>query len=152
MTVTDTGPGAPQGDETGAADIESAETADDAPGAQSDANEGGDTFPREVVERLRRENADHRTKTKAAEDRADALAKQLHTALVTATGKLENPAELPFDPEHLDNPENLSAAIEALIEAKPYLAKRVVKGDVGQGQRGGADSGVNLLALLKGAR
>jgi hypothetical protein len=152
MTVTDAGPGAPQGDETGAVDTYSADTADDAPGAQSDANEGGDTFPREVVERLRSENAGHRTKTKAVEDRADALAKQLHTALVTATGKLENPAELPFDPEHLENGENLSAAIEALIEAKPYLAKRLVKGDAGQGQRGGADGGVNLLSLLKGGR
>lgn len=152
MSDVDTGPGAPDGDETGAVDTGSADTADGAPGAQSDAKEGGDTFPREVVERLRSENAGHRTKTKAAEDRADALAKQLHTALVTATGKLENPAELEFDPEHLVGPENLSAAIEALIEAKPYLAKRVVKGDAGQGQRGGADSGVNLLSLLQGGR
>lgn len=150
MSDTETG-------ETVVGNTDSAETAENAPETQSGGianNSAGDadTFPREYVEQLRKESADHRTKTKAAEERADALAKRLHRELVTATGRLENPADLAFDAEHLDDADKLGAAIDALLSDRPYFAKRKVAGDAGQGPRGQADTGVNLLGLLRGER
>lgn len=112
----------------------------------------GDTFPREYVESLRKENADYRNRAKAAEGQADDLARRLHTTLVTATNRLENPADLPYDAMHLEDPEHLKAALDALLADRPYMAKRVVNGDAGQGNRGGADTGVNLLEMLRGHR
>ncbi len=48
------------------------------------AEEEPETFPREYVERLRREAAEHRTRAQ----RADDLAGRLHTALVERSGRL----------------------------------------------------------------
>lgn len=156
MSDVDKRPDAAQTNETTVADTNTAETVDNAPDAQLDGNTGeptdGDMFPRAYVEGLRKESAGYRDRAKAAEDRADNLAKQLHTAMVEATGRLENPDELAFDPEHLADPGKLTAAIDALLEAKPYVAKRRVAGDAGQGNRGTPDTGVSLLALLNGER
>lgn len=153
MTVTDTGPGAPEGDETGVVDTGSAVTAGDAPGAQpanADVSAGGDTFPRSYVEELRKESGGYRDRAKAAEANSEAVAKRLHRELVKASNRLENADDLPYDAEHLDDADKMAEAIEALLTDRPYLARRVVKGDAGQGNRGGADSGLNLLAMLTG--
>ncbi|MCV7195404.1 hypothetical protein H7J74_02745 [Mycobacterium angelicum] len=130
-----------------------AATEENAPETQSGGNNdetAGDTFPRSYVEDLRKESAGYRDRAKQAEDRADALAKQLHAELVKATGKLENPADLPFDSSHIEHPEKLAEAIDALLADRPYFAKRKIAGDIGQGNRGTAEP-VSLLGLLKGA-
>ncbi|MGV0634780.1 hypothetical protein ABQE69_12455 [Mycolicibacillus trivialis] len=149
-----TGPDAPQNDKPDTAGTDGAGNGENAPDAQPDTNTGvstdGDVFPREYVESLRKESANYRDRAKQADDKAEALAKRLHTAIVEATGRLENPAELAFDAAHLDDPEALNAALEALLADKPYLAKRRVAGDAGQGDRGSPDTGVNLLGLLGG--
>lgn len=80
----------------------------------------------------------------------DALARKVHTALVAGTGKLVNAEELPFDPDHLTDPDKLNAAIDALTEAKPYLRVRPA-GDVGQGQRGNAEAKPTWGDLFRGA-
>lgn len=104
-----------------------------------------DTFPREVVEKLRQENGKYRQRA----GQADELAMRLHTELVRATGRLADPTDLPFDPEHLDDPEKLTAAVDALLDAKPHLATRRPSGDIGQGQRGPATGAFSLLDMLK---
>jgi hypothetical protein len=114
-------------------------------------DESADTFPRSYVEELRKESADHRTKAKAAEERADQLAKRLHAELVKASNRLENPADLPYDAEHLDDADKLSAALDALLADRPYMAKRVVKGDAGQGNRGGNKAAPSWGDLFNGA-
>lgn len=103
-----------------------------------------DTFPREYVEKLRDENARYRQRAGQADD----LAAKLHTALVTATGKLMDPSDLEFDETHLDDPEKLTAAIDELLEAKPYLGKRTPKGDIGQGASGASET-VDLAGMLR---
>jgi hypothetical protein len=157
MSDVNTGPGAPQIEKNGATDTVTAETPEGAPGAQPEGNTDnftesgeGDTFPRSYVEELRKESGGHRTKAKAAEDRADKLARQLHTALVTATNRLENPADLPYDAKHLEDSGELDAALDALLADRPYFAKRVVQGDAGQGSRGGHVEPFSLLSRLKG--
>lgn len=103
-----------------------------------------ETFPRAYVEKLRREAADHRGR---AADR-DALAERLHGSLVAATGRLADPSDLPYDAEHLEDPEALTAAVDDLLARKPHLASRKVSGDVGQGATGGSEA-VDLAGMLR---
>lgn len=111
---------------------------------QPEETEDSETFPREYVVKLREEAAKHRTR---AGDR-DTLAQRLHTALVTATGRLADPSDLPFDNAHLADPDALSAAVDNLLARKPHLATRRPVGDVGQGVTG-SDSSVDLAGMLR---
>ena len=95
-----------------------------------------ETFPRDYVLKLRDENAKYRQR---AADR-DEIAAKLHTALVRATGRLQDADDLPFDPSHLDDPDALTAALDALLTAKPHLATRKPMGSIGQGVSGASDT------------
>lgn len=137
--AANTTPRATENGETEPANTNTAEAAESAPEKQSGPANGetaGDTFPRSYVEDLRKESANYRDRAKQAEERADALAKRLHSELVRATGRLENPADLAYDADHLDDADKLKAAIDALLADRPYFAKRKVAGDIGQGNRG----------------
>ena len=131
------------------------ETLEDKGGAQIDApgKQGGETapnpedqdmFPRDVVEKLRRENAAARTKAK---DR-DALAQRLHRVLVEQTGRLADATDLPFDEAHLADPDALTAAIDELLTRKPHLAARTFHGSIGQGATTDPAS-IDLAAILR---
>lgn len=96
------------------------------------------------MEQLRRENAEQRVKAK----RADELGQRLHLALVAATGSLADADDLPFDPAHLEDPEALTAAIDALLARKPHLASRRPGGDIGQGA-GRVGEDVSLAGILR---
>lgn len=67
----------PDGGVTAAPDPDAA-----APGADGlgDDDTEGDTFPRKVVEKLRRESADHRGRAKAAEDQVTELQERVQAA------------------------------------------------------------------------
>lgn len=110
----------------------------------TDTSDEPDTFPREYVEDLRKENAGYRDKAK---DR-DELAHQLHDALVAATGRLQDPTDLPFDDDHLRDPAKLVAAIDELLTTKPHLASRKPHGNIGQGMSAGTDS-FSLAGVLR---
>lgn len=103
-----------------------------------------ETFPREYVQRLRDESAKYRQK---AGDR-DTLAERLHSALVTATGRLADPSDLAYTEAHLTDPGTLTAAIDDLLARKPHLASRRIVGDVGQGVSG-ASTAVDLAGMLR---
>ncbi|MCZ0731886.1 hypothetical protein OY187_27920 [Mycolicibacterium iranicum] len=132
------------GDDTSDADGQ----ADAAAGDDTTQDGDGDqpeTFPREYVEKLRKESAGYRERAQ----QADQLAQRLHTALVAATGRLADPTDLPFDAEHLDDPDALNAAIDELVERKPHLKSRRVVGDVGQGAGSVKAGQVNLAEILR---
>lgn len=92
--------------------------------------------PIEPVEVEPEETTEVEPEVPETDTRADDLARRLHTELVRATGKLQDPTDLPFDAEHLDDPEKLSAAIDALIETKPHLKLRKLSGYAGLGVKG----------------
>ena len=138
----ETAPEQPQDDETTPPDVGVAEN--DISAAEGDS----EVFPREYVEKLRKENASYRQKAKDAESFSEGFAKRLHTALVAATGKLADPTDLAFDPEHLMDETALADAIDRLIAEKPHLRARTVAGDVGQGNRG-QTAEFSLLDILK---
>lgn len=124
---------------------ETDEGGQNAPTPEADEAE---TFPRDYVEKLRKESADARVKAK----RADDLAARLHTALVAATGRLADPSDLPFDEAHLEDADALSAAVDALVAVKPHLASRRPFGAIGQGVTP-TPAGVDLAGILRaGAR
>lgn len=129
------------------------DAAEDTEDAQPDAadpedNDDTDIFDAAYVKSLRKESAAYRERAKTAEQRADELAARLHTELVRATGKLADPEALAFDPSHLDDAQSLAGALDALIDAKPYLRNRTPKGDVGQGQLRGTDAAPKSFADL----
>lgn len=109
-----------------------------------ETDDAAETFPREYVEELRKENAKYRQRAGQVDD----LATRLHTALVTATGRLADASDLPFDEAHLSDPDALSAAIDALVAAKPHLASRKPVGSIGQGATVVADT-FSLGGLLR---
>lgn len=108
-------------------------------------DENIESFPRSYVEKLRRESAGYRERA----TKGDTYAQRLHTELVKATGKLADPTDLPFDAEHLDDPERMSAAVDDLLARKPHLASRRPTGDIGQGAVSGGGSSVDLAAILR---
>lgn len=124
---------------------ESPERPQDDQEAQESQQEAEETFPREYVEKLRQENGKYRQRAQQADD----LARRLHVALVAQTGRLADPEDLPFDEDHLEGEEQLSAAIDALLERKPHLASRRPRGDVGQGRMSDPTGTVDLAALLR---
>lgn len=115
---------------------------------QEDAqDEQADTFPREYVEKLRKEAGDARTRAK----RADDLAAALWAAQVAATAQLADPTDLPM-PEDVDplDPEAARTAVAELLAVKPHLAARVPRGFVGQGQTPTPPAPRSLGGLLRG--
>ena len=99
---------------------------------------------REVVEKLRQENGKYRRRAA----KADTYAQRLHTELVRATGKLADPTDLPFNEDHLDDPDAMTAAINDLVTRKPHLASRKPMGEIGQGATPSAAT-VDLAAILR---
>lgn len=136
-------------DETGdsaAIDGENAgQTAAGVDATDDEIDNNADTFNRAYVEKLRKESAGYRERARQADD----LAARLHTALVSATGRLADPTDLPFDAANLDDEQALSGAIDELLTRKPHLASRRPFGDVGQGNRGAAAEPVNLADMLR---
>ena len=82
-----------------------------------------EVFPREYVEELRAEAKSRREAAAALEAEADGLRRRLVAALIAQDGRLADPEDLPYDPAYLD-PDRLSEAITALLEAKPHYAAR----------------------------
>ncbi|WP_144413419.1 hypothetical protein [Corynebacterium epidermidicanis] len=120
---------------------------DEHPTKDAAEHDSPDMFPRKVVEDLRKEAAKYRERAK----RTDTLEQQLHLALVKLDGRLADPADLPFHAEHLEDPEQLSAAITALVEKNPRMKAMRPIGDAGQGNRGGAKPAeFDLIKAIRG--
>ena len=128
---------------------EPVETIEEAQELQADQqqDEQQQTFDRAYVEKLRKESANYRDKAKRAQE----LEQRLHNALVAKDGRLADPADLEFDPDHLDNPEALSNAIANLVAKKPGLRAQRLSGDVGAGVREKPKPPTtDLLSIMKG--
>lgn len=112
---------------------------------EQDPAEDADTFDRPYVENLRAEAASARVRVKDLEAK-------LHRLMVEQTGALADPADLEFDAAHLDDPEALQAAIDALLAARPHLkARRFEPGAAAQGPRSTASGSVDLAGLMRSA-
>jgi hypothetical protein len=126
-------------------------------GEASGAEGVPETFPREYVEQLRRENADRRKRAEELEGRNARLVAGLLRAEVVADGRLADPADLLdgadatalLDDDGAPDPEKVKAAVAELLARKPHYAKRI-SGDVGQGARPGpADPNEELWGIIQ---
>ena len=120
------------------------DASDAAQGAQDASQGNAETFPREYVEKLRKEAAEARLKAKKADDYARAL----FAARVAATGRLADASDLPFDPELVDDLPAMEAAIDELLRAHPHYVSRTPQGDIGQGATTTSDT-VDLAGILR---
>lgn len=95
------------------------------PTADTTETAEGDTEPKvydeDYVGKLRSEAAKHRV----AAAKHDETKARLHTELVRANGRLADPADLPFNEDHLTDPDKLTADIDALLQSKPHYASRI---------------------------
>lgn len=116
-----------------------------------DEDHDGDTFPRSYVKRLRERSAGYRTRANTAEARTAELERALFTERVRALDVLADPSDLPYDPEALDDPDALRAAVDALVSKRPHLRRRGVAGtDTGHREQHDGGEPVSLLGLMRG--
>lgn len=131
------------------------DTPDGGEGNPDESNESPESFPAAYVKKLRKENADYRTRAGRAdelEEKNAAMATRLHAALVARDGRLANPEDLPFNPDHLEDEAALTAAITDLIKSRPGLKARSAGGDIGHGNRGTANhKPLSLIDMIRGA-
>lgn len=125
-----------------------AEATEDEHDAESAADESPEPQAPKQVRDLRREAANYRTQLRTEQARVSDLEQRLHAELVRATGRLADPSDLAFDAEHLEDAEQLTAALDELLASKPHLAKRTPRGSIGQGESGTAAS-VDLASILR---
>jgi hypothetical protein len=107
------------------------------------------TFDADYVKALRAEAAEYRVKAK----RAEALARQALTAIVTADGRLIDPSDLHFTDDLIGKDGTLDgnavrAAIETLIDVKPHLARKRPTAPIAQGVRP-SKAEPNLLQIIQ---
>lgn len=98
-----------------------AATADDPTLETAEGDTEPQTYDADYVKSLRDEAAKHRVRA-AKHDETKA---RLHVELVKANGKLADPADLPFNEDHLTDPDKLNADIDALLQSKPHYASRI---------------------------
>lgn len=110
-----------------------------------DGDETGDDEP--GLARARQQAARYRRQLRETEDERDELAQALWLERVTALGTLADPADLPYDPDALHDPDRLRELADELVTAKPHLRSRRIRARAGQGE-GAHDGGVNLAAML----
>lgn len=115
--------------------------------AAEDESGAGDES--EALAKVRREAKNLRDRAKTAEARVDELSRELFALKVSALDKLADATDLAYDPDLLDD-DKLAEAVDALVSAKPHMAKpRKPNGSVGQGQCGNSVGPMDFSSLLR---
>ena len=109
-----------------------------------------ETFSAEYVKTLREEAASHRVKAK----RTDQANARLLQALAQADGRLIESSELAFTGDLIDDDGivdggKVTAAIDALVASKPYLASRRPTMAIAQGVQTQVPETQGLFALIR---
>lgn len=99
------------------------------------------------LSRARGQAARYRRELRDVETERDELAAALWSERVGALGVLADPADLPFDPDALHDPDRLRELVDELVTEKPHLKSRRIRARAGQGE-GSAPGGVSLAAIL----
>lgn len=116
-------------------------------GADDDDSPDDDDLPGGELARARRQAARYRTELRDSQTRAGELEAALWRARLELDGRLADPDDLPVDPELVDDPDGIRAAVDALLERKPHLRSRRIRERAGQGE-GSASASVSLAELL----
>lgn len=112
-----------------------------------DGDDDGDDEQDPRLSRARQQAARYRRELRDVETERDELAAALWSERVGALGVLADPADLPFDPDALHDPDRLRELVDELVTEKPHLRSRRIRARAGQGE-GTAPGGVSLAAIL----
>lgn len=128
---------------------ESAMAADDA-SATAEATSEPETYSADYVRELRAESAERRIKAK----RVDEANARLARAYAQQDGRLVEPGELGYGDHLLDDDglvdlTKVTAAIDELLQSKPYLATQRPLQPIAQGVRQDIPEQPSLFALLR---
>lgn len=120
------------------------------PDAPSEATSEPDTYSADYVRELRAESAERRVKAK----RVDEANARLARAYAVQDGRLIESGELAYgehllDDDGLVDPVKVTAAIDELLQAKPYLASQRPAQPIAQGVREDVPEQPGLFALLR---
>lgn len=126
------------------------QAAETTPVAPSEATSEPDTYSADYVRELRAENAERRLKAKRVDDANSRLAR----AYAQQDGRLIESSELAYgehllDDDGLVDPAKVTAAIDALLQAKPYLASQRPLQPIAQGVREDVPDQPGLFSLLR---
>lgn len=110
-------------------------------------DDDGDDEQDPRLSRARQQAARYRRELRDVETERDELAAALWSERVGALGVLADPADLPFDPDALHDPDRLRELVDELVTEKPHLKSRRIRARAGQGE-GSAPGGVSLAAIL----
>lgn len=127
---------------SGSDETESADELEGDPAVDDDDGPAGSE-----LSRARRQAARYRTELRDLETRAGDLEAALWRARLELDGRLADPDDLPVDPELVDDPDGIRAAVDELLERKPHLRSRRIRERAGQGE-GSASASVSLAELL----
>lgn len=124
--------------------------AETTPEAPSEATSEPDTYSADYVRELRAENAERRLKAKRVDDPNTRLAR----AYAQQDGRLIESSELAYgehllDDDGLVDPAKVTAAIDELLQAKPYLASQRPLQPIAQGVREDVPEQPGLFSLLR---
>lgn len=108
-----------------------------------------DTFPRSYVQRLRERSNGYRLQLRERESEVAALQRQLFTERLQRLDLVVDVDAVAFDPALLDEPNALQEHVEQLLDAKPYLRKRKVSGNIGQHSNTSDKGGFSLLDAMR---
>lgn len=112
-----------------------------------ESDESGDD-PEPAVVRARNQAARYRRELRETESELERIRGELWTARVEALGLLADPADLPFDPDALEDPAKLRELADELLTRKPHLRSRRIRTRAGQGE-GASDGEFSLAGLLR---
>ncbi|MDP1879087.1 MAG: hypothetical protein Q8M17_16180 [Actinomycetota bacterium] len=109
-----------------------------------------ETFGREYVASLRAEAAEARVRAK----RTDEANARLAAAYAASTGRLVDAEALAYTDDLLGDDglvdrDKVGAAVDVLVAAKPYLAKRTPTTPIAQGMRESAPPEIGWLAVVR---
>jgi hypothetical protein len=135
-------------DEAGPVPTDAVKAFQDTPEVSQDAEP--QTFSADYVKQLRDEAAAHRVKAK----RLDEANRRTVAGIAELDGRLINPAEITLTADMLDengivDKSRVQAAIHALLQDKPYLAKRTPTTTLPQGVRQDVEQPVSLFQLVR---
>ena len=139
----------PPHEETEGEQQQSEQQQSESPDPDDSSSDDGDTFSREYVSKLRGQAQRYRGELRTVQEQLQSLQHELHTERVRGLGLLADPADLPFDADHLDDPDALQAAVEQLLTERPHLRARRTRGDIGQHEHVSTSTGVSLAGLLR---
>lgn len=108
-----------------------------------------DTFPRSYVQRLRERSNGYRLQLRERESDVAALQRQLFAERLQRLDLVVDADAVAFDPALLDEPNALQEHVEQLLDAKPYLRKRKVSGNIGQHSNTSDKGGFSLLDAMR---